>query len=372
MSLHGPQDGPLATTLRSACPRPGPRALRRASVMLAASTAVLVLVTACTGGPAEPPTSGSPSGTASGTPTPSPTGSSAGDTVTVEHAQGTTEVPAGPGKVFVFDLGVLDSLNALGIQPDGVPDAPYPEELQPVADGAEVRVGSLTEPDLDVIAEEEPDLIIISAATAEAYPELSGIAPTIDLSVDPAAPMESFTQNATALGEVFGREMQVQAALSGIETKIEDARATLKDAGNTNGLVVMTGSGEITAFGPESRFGLIHDVLGVPSATPVMAEGTDGAPASPEFIADADPDNLFVIDEDAALGRQGATAEDVLDDDLVSGTKAARNGKVIYLDPAEWYLVGYGLDNLHRMVNEVVNHVATASPTGLGRDVSGT
>src|SRR3546814_8070697 len=55
--------------------------------------------------------------------------------------------------VFVFDLGVMDSLNALGIQPDGVPDAPYPEELQDLADGAEVQIGSLTEPDLDVIAE---------------------------------------------------------------------------------------------------------------------------------------------------------------------------------------------------------------------------
>jgi iron complex transport system substrate-binding protein len=345
--------------------------VRRTSIMVAASAALLALVTACNGGSTEP----SSSGTAPGTTTPSPTasaGGTGGDTVMVKHAQGTTEVPADPEKVFVFDLGVMDSLNALGIQPDGVPDAPYPEELQDLADGAEVQIGSLTEPDLDVIAEQEPDLVIVSAETAGAYPELSGIAPTIDLSMDYSEPMESFTQNVTALGEVFGREMQVQAALGAIETKIEDARATLKDAGNTNGLVVMTGSGEITAFGPESRFGLVHDVLGVPSATPVMAEGRDGAPASTEFIADADPDNLFVIDEDAALGRQGATAEDVLDDELVDGTKAARNGKVIHLDPADWYLVGYGLDNLHRMINEVVNHVTTASPTGLGRDASGT
>lgn len=347
--------------------------MRRTSIMVAVSVAVLALVTACNGGSTEP----SASGTAPGTTTPSPTasdGGTGGDTVTVKHAQGTTAVPADPQKVFVFDLGVMDSLNALGIQPDGVPDAPYPEELQAVVDGAEVRIGSLTEPDLDVIAEEEPDLVIISESTAEAYPELSEIAPTIDLSVDPAEPMQSFSQNATALGEVFDREAQVEAALSEIETKVEDARATLKDAGNTNGLVVVTSSGEITAFGPGSRFGLINDVLGVPSASPVKAEGQDGAPASTEFIADADPDNLFVIDADAALGRQGATAEDVLDDALVDGTKAARNGKVIYLDPADWYLTGYGLDNLPRMINEVVNHVATESPTGtggMGRD-SGT
>jgi iron complex transport system substrate-binding protein len=363
-------NGPRKRFFASGPPRPqaSARALRRASLGVAACTAALVLLTACNGGPTEPSTPG----TAPGTSTPSTASPGTGDTVTVDHAQGTTEVPAGPEKVFVFDLGVMDSLNALGIQPDGVPDAPYPEELQDVADGAQVRIGTLTEPDLEVIAEQDPDLIIISASTAGAYAELSGIAPTIDLSVNTSAPMESFSQNVTALGEVFDKEAEAGAALDGIESKVEAARATLKDAGNTNGLVVMTSAGEITAFGAGSRFGLVHDVLGMPSASKVKAQGQDGTPASTAFIAEADPDNLFVIDRDAALGLEGTTAQETLDDDLVTGTTAARNGKVIYLDPADWYLVGYGLDNMHRMINEVVNHVATASPTGGGLDVSDT
>jgi iron complex transport system substrate-binding protein len=340
-------------------------------VLAGISVIALALLTACGGGSTD---SSSPATTPTtpGTSTSSPTGSGDGNTIIVEHAQGATEVPLDPEKVFVFDLGVMDSLNALGLQPDGVPDAPYPETLHAVADGAQLRIGTLTEPDLEVITEEEPDLIIISAATAQAYPALSGIAPTIDLSVDASAPLESFTRNVTTLGEVFDREAEVETALDEVEAKVEAARTTLKDAGNTDGMVVVTSSGEITAFGAGSRFGLVHDVLGIPAASLVKAEAREGTPASTEFIAKANPENLFVIDADAALGREGVHAEDVLDDDLVNGTKAARNGKVIYLDPADWYLVGYGLDSLPRMVNEVVNHVATHSPTGQGRDVSDT
>lgn len=360
MSEHGTTAGSPTTATTAGARRAGRagRALRRAPLVLVVSTLALSLLTACGGGMPEP------SDDATGE------GSTSGATVAVEHAQGTTEVPVDPGTVFVFDLGVIDSLQVLGVQPDGVPEASYPQTLQEVADAAPVRIGTLTEPDLEVIEAEDPDLVVISAATAEYYPQLSRIAPTIDLTVDPAAPMESFTGHVRTLGEVFGREAEAQRALDGVETKIEKARTTLKAAGATPGLVVTTSGGEFTAFGPGSRFGWLHDLLGVPSASALKARGQDGAPASAEVIAQADPDHLFVIDADAALGREGVRADDALDDELIQGTAAARNGRIVHLDPERWYLVGFGLDNLHRMVNEVVLHVATDSPTSGGRDVA--
>jgi len=50
-------------------------------------------------------------------------------TVTVEHTQGTTEVPVNPEVVYTFDLGALDTLDALGIDVDGVPAANLPESF---------------------------------------------------------------------------------------------------------------------------------------------------------------------------------------------------------------------------------------------------
>ena len=308
---------------------------------------------------------GSPSSTSSGSSNAGPVSATdnGNGTITVQHSQGTTEVPANPEKVFVFDLGVMDTMNAIGVKPAGVPEAKYPESLQGIAEGAE-KIGAMKEPDFETIATAAPDLIITSGRTAEAYGELSKIAPTVNLAVDMKDPLASFEANAQAIGTIFGKTDAVEGKLEGIEGKIEDARSTLKEADKGSGLIVLTSAGEVTAYGSGSRFGLIHDVLGVPTAADVKTEGAHGESISFEYIAETNPDLLFVVDRDAASGEGGQAANAVLDNDLVNGTNAARNGDIIQLDPTNWYIVGYGLNSLPQMIDQVVNGVVTESTTG--------
>ncbi|MFD1212957.1 siderophore ABC transporter substrate-binding protein [Arthrobacter sp. GCM10027362] len=275
----------------------------------------------------------------------------AGETVTIEHAQGTTEVPANPETVYSFDLGVLDSLDALGLEADGVPEAEYPESLAKYEDGKYTRIGSMKEPDFEAISAGAPDLIIISGRTAGSYEELSKIAPTVDLSVDAATPLESFTEQAQTLGRIFDAEDRVAEKLDALNAQIEDTKAKSADAGK--GLVIMTSSGEVTAYGSNSRFGLVHDVLGVPAASDIKAEGAHGESVSFEFVKETNPDLLFVVDRDAAMGTRAEAASAVLDNDLVKSTNAAKNGKIVPLDASSWYLVGYGLNNLPAMIDAV-------------------
>jgi iron complex transport system substrate-binding protein len=280
--------------------------------------------------------------------------SATGATLSVEHAQGTTEnVPVNPETVFVFDLGVLDTMNALGLEADGVPDAEYPESLSKYAGADYTKIGSMKEPDFEAIAAGDPDLIIISGRTAAAYPELSEIAPTVDLSVDMARPVESFTEQATTVGRIFDQEDAVAGKLTAIDEQIEATKA--KAAGAGKGLIVLTSGGETTAYGAGSRFGLIHDVLGVPTAADVKSEGAHGESVSFEYIKETNPDLLFVIDRDAAVGTEGVAASAVLDNELVASTNAAKNGRIVSLDPSAWYLVGYGLNNLPAMIGAVAD-----------------
>lgn len=272
-------------------------------------------------------------------------------TVSVEHAQGTTEVPLDPETVFTFDLGALDTLDTLGIRAAGVPHDSLPPQLADYDGDDTVNIGSLFEPDLETIAAAEPDLIIISGRAAAAYDDLSELAPTIDLSIDDADPMASFTRNTESIGEVFGLEDMVADRLATLDSEIEDTRNAAATAGT--GLIVMTSAGEVTAYGEQSRFGLIHNTLGVEPATEVTMDGRHGEAISFEYIAEANPAHLFVIDRDAAIGEAGAAASAVLDNDLVDGTDAASNDAVTYLDSASWYLIGYGLNNLDRMVASV-------------------
>lgn len=282
----------------------------------------------------------------------------AAGTVSITHAQGTQDVPLNPAKVYTFDLGVLDTLDALDVPVSGVPQASLPASLKAYGSPDIQNIGTMKEPDFEAISAGAPDLIIISGRTAGSYAELSKIAPTIDLSVSAKAPMDSFKAATASLGQIFGKEAEVAAKIAAIDTKVAATKATAPAAGT--GLIVMTSGGELTAYGAGSRFGLIHDVLGVPTAAEVKAEGSHGEAISFEYIAKSNPGSLYVIDRDVAMGESKGAAEAVLDNALVKGTDAAKNSRISYLDPASWYLVGYGLNNVDAMVDAVATSVAKA------------
>ncbi|MBG6216291.1 iron complex transport system substrate-binding protein [Arthrobacter sp. CAN_A6] len=283
-------------------------------------------------------------------------GSSSESTISVEHAQGTTEVPSDPETVYTFDLGVLDTLDALAVPVAGVPQASLPESLSQYGSEDIANIGTLQEPDFEAISAGNPDLIIISGRTADYYEEFSDIAPTIDLSVDAAEPMPSFKEVTTTLGTIFGKEDEVEEKLAALDSRIEETSTAAANAGT--GLIVMTSGGEMTAYGAGSRFGLIHDVLGVATAADIAADGRHGESISFEFIAEKDPDHLFIIDRDVAVGEAGEAASAVLNNDLVNGTKAARNNNITMLDSTAWYIVGYGLNNVDAMVSAVQDATA--------------
>lgn len=68
-----------------------------------------------------------------------------------------------------------------------------------------------------------------------------------------------------------------------------------------------------------------------------------------------DPDYLYVIDRGAVVttGEGTSSAEQVLDNDLIKDTKAAKEGNIVYLDPNYWYLSGGGLVSITEMVKEI-------------------
>lgn len=275
--------------------------------------------------------------------------------VTVTHAQGETVVPYDPQTVVVFDLGALDNLDAMGVEAAGVPEmANLPDHLSAYAE--DTKVGTLFEPDYEQVNALEPDLIIVGGRSAPVYGELSELAPTIDMTVDSTDFVTSFGEQLTSLAEVFGEREWAQEQLDELDTRIASVSESAGDAGT--GLIVMTSGGEVTAYGPGSRFGLIHDVLGVTPAVEDVEDAAHGDAVSFEFILEAEPDHLFVLDRDATIGESGEAAEVVLDNELVAQTPAWEDGNVHYLDGSTWYLVPTGLRSVQAMIDEIEAAVA--------------
>lgn len=288
------------------------------------------------------------------TPATSAPGTTAADTVTIAHAQGTATVPANPGRVVVLDYASLDTLAALGLTDRVVAtaQATLPESLAAYADTP--RVGSAQEPDLEAIAALNPDAIVISGRSSAKYAELNRVAPTIDLTAPSTDPVAAVTNNATALGTLFGVSARATAGLAEITTLIDQTKAAISP--DTSALILLTTGGKISAYGPGSRFGaLVHDTLGVTPAAPDLQVDNHGQAVTFEFVAETNPGALLVIDRDAAIGQQGSSARQVLDNALVQRTDAWRNDRVTYLDGASWYLVGYGLSNTKAMITDVRN-----------------
>ncbi|TDL87505.1 siderophore ABC transporter substrate-binding protein [Vibrio vulnificus] len=269
--------------------------------------------------------------------------------ITVKHQLGETKVKTNPEKVVVFDMGTLDTLDKLGVEVAAVPHDGLPEYLSKY-EGTTENAGGLKEPDFEKINEIAPDLILISGRQSDAYEELSKIAPTVFVGVDTTKYMESFEENVTLLGKIFDKKDEAAKELSSVEENIN----ALKEKAPTDktGLIVLASGGKVSAYGPDSRFGIIHDVFGVPAVDDKLEVSTHGQSISFEYIAEKNPDYLFVVDRDAVAG-DGAAAKETIENDIVKNTKAFKEGNIIYLDPNYWYLSGGGLESVDAMVKEV-------------------
>ena len=271
----------------------------------------------------------------------------------VKHKQGETTIAGTPQKVVVFDLASLDTLAALGVEIQGVPGGVKPAYLSQYSDDKYVKVGTLFEPDYEAVNAAAPDLIIVAGRSAAKYGELAKIAPTIDLSVSADNFMDEAKNNVITLATVFDKRSEADRLIGALDTSIAALKASAADKGK--GLLVLTTGGKMSAFGPGSRFGMIHSVYGILPAAETTHVGNHGQAISFEYILESDPDWLFVIDRDAAIGREGTAAAQYLDNEIVQRTKAWKNGHVVYLDAASWYLVGGGITAIQNTVDQLTS-----------------
>lgn len=258
----------------------------------------------------------------------------------VPAAAAEPDVPARPQRVAVFDPASLDTLDALGVDVAGVPGSNLPPYLARYADARHSKVGTLFEPDYEAVAALAPDLILIGPRMAAKQRDLAALAPTLDMSIDDRHFLAGAEQNIDRLGRLFGKAEAADALKARLMAATDQVKALAPEAGTV--LIVMVNGGKLTAYGPGSRFGWVHDDLGVRPAVPGVQAATHGEVISFELILKTDPDWLFVLDRDAAVGHAGTAARKVMDNDIIAATRAAKAGRILYLDPQRWYITSGG------------------------------
>ncbi|MEU6248581.1 iron-siderophore ABC transporter substrate-binding protein [Glycomyces sp. NPDC047010] len=263
-----------------------------------------------------------------------------GETRTIEHAMGTTEVPVDPQRVVVLDTDKIDTALSLGITPIGAArasEAELPTYLGQLS-GVTV-VGTSAEPDLEAIEQLKPDLILGSKFRQEEfYDELDAIAPTVFTELVGLTWKENFLLD----GEALGRGDTAKELLDGYEARAAEFGASLGEAVSTEVSLVRFMPDQIRVYGPDSFSGIVLGDTGL--ARPELqqlngAEDRRFAEVSAEEVDTLGGDVVFYCaygdDGDAKLAEYTGGA-------LWQSIPAVQEGNAHQVDDEVW-MTGIGV-----------------------------
>lgn len=283
------------------------------------------------------------------------------------HSQGQLKLAATPQKIVSFDLATLDSLNALNVPVAGVPQSTYKNELAKYRET--LVIGTLFEPNYAALNALKPDLIFSSGRANRAVEELKKIAPTVQMASDTNAFMKTFNQSNQDLARAFGKQKVAQPYLERINRNVNALQQA--NRGKTGAFLFVVNNNVSTQV-PGDRFGYAFELTGLKAvlpakdpnapATPRPAAGSPEAKRAAEeraqalvTLAKAEPDWLLVLDRGAINDAPKTAAQVLAKHPEISKTQAFQRGRVVYLDPNGWYVIGGGLNNLTAITEHLLS-----------------
>lgn len=282
------------------------------------------------------------------------------ETITITALDGnrqetSVEVPFDPRRIAILDMASLDILDNLGLGDRVVGSASTTlDYLQDyVTDESVANLGTIKEADLEAVMACQPDIIFIGGRLSSSYDALSEIAPVVYLSTDTElGVVGSVEKNASVIASIFGLEDQVDSLMADFKDRLQ----TLADfAEGKTAVIGMCTSGGFNVLGNDGRCSLIGVEAGFENLCNDDVTSTHGNESSFELLVSLDPDYIFVIDRDSAIGTEGAQlAKDIMENELVMGTRAWQEGNLVYLEhPAVWYTAEGGITALDVMISDL-------------------
>lgn len=270
----------------------------------------------------------------------------------IKHLSGETEVSKKPQKVVLFDFGIYDSMQKLGLGDKviALPMGNAPAYIKDSIPATMHNAGGMKEPDLAKIAELKPDLIVITGRQGKSYDALSKIAPTVNLGIDSKHYIDSVKANINLIGDLYGDQKAAEAQLTQLDKSIALAQDKAQKS-QSKVLVLLHNDGKLI---PNNQ-SVVYDVVKAQRAElPEVAEADKSKRrvVDTKTIAQANPDVILIVDRSEAIGA-GKLDKTVFEDKNIQETKAYKNGKITYLKSDLWYLSGGGLVSLTEQIDAV-------------------
>lgn len=267
----------------------------------------------------------------------------AGETRTIEHGLGTTEVPEAPERVVAF-LSATDVALVVGVEPVAVDDATAQSEyLSDRLDGVET-IGAIDQPNLEKIAALEPDLILgLDVVLEQVYDELSQIAPTVGVEFGEAS--GEWKRYNRGYAEALGKTEEFDEVMADYEQKAQGFREAMGERLGETEVAIMRASPENLRFDLPGIFvgDVVYNDAGL-SLPPRLAEYAEENPDEP--TAEISTEQFGLAEGSDALFVWNVTGEspekdeqeiaEITDDPLFRQLGVVRNGNVYTMDD-HWF-----------------------------------
>ncbi|WP_372958700.1 ABC transporter substrate-binding protein [Marinobacter sp.] len=263
-----------------------------------------------------------------------------------------SQEPTGPD-VISFDHGATDTLVALGLDEKivAIPQTGLPEYLGDLSAGRP-DAGNLKTPNLAVVRELAPDMVLVTGRQAESLEELQAITQVQDVSLLGDDFREAVQIRVLGLATLYGQLDEAGEQLGQLWRFVEEQRDGL--AGSNPVAVVTHNQGKFSLRDEPVVFQLLNlEAPRVPEGVESVTRGTRVfTPLTPANLTAMAPSHLFVVDRSAAIGDEPLDVDQLRRDLDAAG---AGTIDVTVLSPELWYLSGGGLQSVRLQVEEVVD-----------------
>jgi len=259
--------------------------------------------------------------------------------ITVEHALGTTVVPAEPQRVVTVGLTEHDTVLALGVIPVGVTDwygdqpfATWPWAQDELGDAEPEVLSSADGLQYERIAALEPDLILGTNAGLDdaMYEQLSAIAPTIAHPAGTDAYFSPWDQQALLVGQALGREAEVRLVIDEVKAGFAEAAAEHPEFAGTDIVFLQNAfyDGEAIAYQDGLSTAFLTDLgFTIPSELAEFEREGGQAFIPLEQLSVLDTADVLLWATEATGDRAALEAEP-----LYSSLAAVKDGHLVFTD----------------------------------------
>jgi iron complex transport system substrate-binding protein len=260
---------------------------------------------------------------------------------TIEHDLGKTVVKGEPKKILSLHPWISDFLLSMDTTPSASPSSgPKATEFTwYLQDGLKdsVNLGwQIPKPNLELIVQSSPDLIVGNQNFGELNEQLSKIAPTIFIEpVEDEKGVRKMRDTFLRLASMLKKEELAQQKIAEYNTEAEKYRTQAKAAiGEQTAMFLRVTDKELRYYSPK-LFEVLYDDLGLAKPANIPDASKSFQPLSIEKLPEVNPDHIFLLHEG------GDRVSSLRETAIWNGLAAVKNNHVYEVDYDLWFQ-GFG------------------------------